>query len=267
MPIIEIEGLSKKYALPTSTPPIAASLRENVTQSIRRGISRLWQWDHSLVPPSIEIQSFWALKGVSLTIEAGERIAFMGQNGAGKSTLLKILARITSPTEGRIAIRGRVASLLEVGTGFHPDLTGRENIFVNGAILGMSYLEMKRKFEEIVSFSELEPFLDLPVKRYSSGMYMRLGFAIAIHVDADILILDEVLAVGDSPFQEKCLEQLRQKGREGKTLLFVSHHLPAVQTLCQRGIFLEKGQICWQGDLASCPSSFSDRLLARHPTD
>ena len=188
-------------------------------------------------------EDFWALKDVSFEIKQGEVVGIIGRNGAGKSTLLKILSRITEPTNGRIGIKGRVASLLEVGTGFHPELTGRENIYLNGAILGMSREEIKRKFDEIVAFAEVEQFLDTPVKRYSSGMYVRLAFAVAAHLEPEILIIDEVLAVGDAQFQKKCLGKMNDVAREGRTVLFVSHNMGAVRTLCQRGLYISEGAI------------------------
>ncbi len=195
-------------------------------------------------------EDFWALRDVSFSVRQGEVVGIIGRNGAGKSTLLKILSRITEPTEGRVTIKGRVASLLEVGTGFHPELTGRENIFLNGAILGMHRAEIKRKFDEIVAFAEVEKFLDTPVKRYSSGMYVRLAFAVAAHLEPEILIVDEVLAVGDAEFQKKCLGKMRQVSKsEGRTVLFVSHNMAAVQTLCQTGILLERGGIAARGNI------------------
>ena len=204
--------------------------------------------DVSVRPPSTNsTENFWALKGVSFEVKQGEVIGIIGRNGAGKSTLLKILSRITEPTEGRVLIRGRVASLLEVGTGFHPELTGRENIYLNGAILGMSCAEIKAKFDEIVAFSEVEKFLDTPVKRYSSGMYVRLAFAVAAHLEPEILIVDEVLAVGDAEFQKKCLGKMQDVAGNGKTVLFVSHNLTAVRQLCTNGLLLENGQAAMKG--------------------
>jgi lipopolysaccharide transport system ATP-binding protein len=194
----------------------------------------------SLLPACEE---FWALRGVSFEVKQGEVLGIIGRNGAGKSTLLKILSRITEPTEGRVRIRGRVASLLEVGTGFHPELTGRENIYLNGAILGMRKVEIQRKFDEIVAFAEVEKFLDTPVKRYSSGMYVRLAFAVAAHLEPEILIVDEVLAVGDGEFQKKCLGKMKDVAGHGRTVLFVSHNMPAVSSLCSRAILVDAGRV------------------------
>lgn len=195
-----------------------------------------------------EVEEFWALKNVSFEVCRGEVVGIIGRNGAGKSTLLKILSRITEPTEGRVTIEGRVASLLEVGTGFHPELTGRENIFLNGAILGMKRDEIKSKFDEIVAFAEVEKFLDTPVKRYSSGMYVRLAFAVAAHLEPEILIVDEVLAVGDLGFQRKCLGKMQDVAGNGRTVLFVSHNMDAVRRLCSRGILLRNGSVVFNGE-------------------
>jgi len=192
-------------------------------------------------------EEFWALQDVSFTIRPGERVGIIGRNGAGKSTLLKILSRITDPSAGRLGIRGRVASLLEVGTGFHPELTGRENIYLNGAVLGMSRVDIKRKFDEIVAFAEVEQFLDTAVKRYSSGMYVRLAFAVAAHLEPEILIVDEVLAVGDASFQKKCLGKMEDVGQEGRTVLFVSHNMAAITRLCERVILLDQGHVMADG--------------------
>jgi lipopolysaccharide transport system ATP-binding protein len=191
----------------------------------------------------VKSEEFWALRDITVDIHEGERIGIIGRNGAGKTTLLKILSRITEPTIGKITIKGKVASLLEVGTGFHPELTGRENIFLNGAILGMNRNEVKKKFEEIVNFSEIEKFLDTPVKRYSSGMYVRLAFAVAAHLEPDILLVDEVLAVGDYAFQKKCLGKMNEVANQNRTILFVSHNMNAIKTLCSRCIYLDKGKI------------------------
>lgn len=199
---------------------------------------------------------FWALKDVSFQVQQGDVLGIIGRNGAGKSTLLKILSQVTSPTDGRIAIRGRVASLLEVGTGFHPELTGRENVFLNGAILGMTKAEIRRSFDEIVAFSECEAFIDTPVKRYSSGMYVRLAFAVAAHLEPEILIVDEVLAVGDQQFQNKCLGKMRDVSKTGRTVLFVSHNMMAVQALCSTGLVLGDGRVLDSGPVSHCIDSY-----------
>ncbi|MCK4786030.1 MAG: ABC transporter ATP-binding protein, partial [Desulfobacteraceae bacterium] len=191
----------------------------------------------------------WALKDINLEIQQGDRVGIIGRNGAGKSTLLKILSRITEPTSGRVTIKGRVASLLEVGTGFHPELTGRENVFLNGAILGMSRVEIKKKFDEIVDFSGVEKFLDTPVKRYSSGMYVRLAFAVAAHLEPEILLIDEVLAVGDAEFQKKCIGKMEEVGKGGRTLLFVSHNMGMIKNFCNKGILLFDGELSRCGEL------------------
>lgn len=199
--------------------------------------------------PTPATEEFWALRGVNFEVKRGEVVGIIGRNGAGKSTLLKILSRITEPTEGRVRIRGRVASLLEVGTGFHPELTGRENIYLNGAVLGMTKAEIKRKFDEIVAFAEVEKFLDTPVKRYSSGMYVRLAFAVAAHLEPEILLVDEVLAVGDARFQSKCLGKMADVAKEGRTVLFVSHAMAAVHSLCTRGVVLRAGEMFFDGGI------------------
>ncbi len=207
------------------------------------------------------IDRFWALRDISFDVQRGDRVGIVGQNGAGKSTLLKILSRVTAPTEGIIKVKGRVASLLEVGTGFSPELTGRENIFLNGAILGMRKTEVRRKFDEIVSFAEVEKFIDTPVKRYSSGMYVRLAFAVAAHLEPDILVVDEVLAVGDIAFQRKCLGKMEEVSRtEGRTILFVSHNLQAVRTICDRAILLVSGRMELDGGTESVLSAYGQTL-------
>lgn len=237
-PIIEIEGLGKSYRIGANRERYL-SLRDEMAKKAhgfyRRFISR-----HRHVPKDEE---FWALKDVSFSVQEGETVGIIGRNGAGKSTLLKILSKITPPTTGKITLRGRMASLLEVGTGFHPELTGRENIYLNGAILGMTRAEIKRKFDEIVAFAEIEKFLDTPVKRYSSGMYVRLAFAVAAHLEPEILVVDEVLAVGDAQFQEKCLGRMGDVAREGRTVLFVSHNMAAISKLCGRGVLLRSGTV------------------------
>ncbi|MFI5342750.1 MAG: polysaccharide ABC transporter ATP-binding protein [Chlamydiales bacterium] len=260
MAIIEIENVSKKYVIAHEKVNPYASLKEIISDWGRQFYRKLKR-PFSTSESEIRYEEFWALKDINLKVEQGDRIAILGRNGAGKSTLLKLLSRITEPTRGRMKINGRVSSLLEVGTGFHPDLTGRENILLNGAIMGMSYQEMRKKFDEIVAFAEIEQFLDTEIKRYSSGMYMRLGFAIAAHLNADLLIVDEVLAVGDAQFQEKCLKKMNEMGVEGRTVLFVSHHINSVLSLCNKGVLLERGELrafepieqCVNRYIRSCP--------------
>jgi lipopolysaccharide transport system ATP-binding protein len=246
--VIRVENLSKKYLLDHHQQGRSnyKSIRESLTNGISSfGKKILNSGGNKTFNPSQE--EFWALKDVSFEIKQGDRVGIIGRNGAGKSTLLKVLSRITEPTNGKIGIRGRIASLLEVGTGFHPELSGRENIFLNGAILGMSRSEIQRKFDEIVDFAEVEKFLDTPVKRYSSGMYVRLAFAVAAHLEPEILIVDEVLAVGDVQFQKKCLGKMEVVGKEGRTVLFVSHTMSAIQALCDRGIVLQSGKVLLDG--------------------
>ena len=225
-----------------------SALRDVVAHGATNLARKTWDMVRGrYIVPGNEIEEFWALKGVNFEIQRGDRVGIIGRNGAGKSTLLKVLSRITEPTRGRIEISGRVASLLEVGTGFHPELTGRENIFLNGAILGMRRTEIQRKFDAIVAFAEVERFLDTPVKRYSSGMYVRLAFSVAAHLEPEILIVDEVLAVGDAQFQQKCLGKMRDVGQEGRTVLFVSHNMVAVKGLCSRAILLRDGELATAG--------------------
>ena len=207
------------------------------------------------------MEEVWALKDVCFEIHRGELVGIIGSNGAGKSTLLKILSRITEPSTGRVSIKGRVANLLEVGTGFHPELTGRENIYLNGTILGMTRSEIKRKFDEIVAFAETEKYLDTPVKRYSSGMYVRLAFAVAAHLEPEILVVDEVLSVGDIQFQKKCLGKMESVGKEGRTVLFVSHNLAAISNLCTRGIVLEKGAMAFDGEATRAIHYYTDAVV------
>ena len=211
-------------------------------------------------------QEFWALKDVSFDVQPGEVVGIIGRNGAGKSTLLKLLTRITEPTRGEAVINGRVGSLLEVGTGFHPELTGRENVYMNGTILGMKTREIDAKFDEIVAFSELEQFIDTPVKRYSSGMYVRLAFAVAAHLEPEILLVDEVLAVGDAAFQKKCLGKMEDVSKAGRTILFVSHNMNALQTLCSRGILLDHGAPVFQGDVAAAISRYHSLIRSHDDT-
>ena len=245
--VIKVENLSKKYIIGHQPQERYTTLRDSISNGAK-GLLKPFQRDRSQnADPSSE--DFWALKDVSFEIKQGDRVGIIGRNGAGKSTLLKILSRITEPTKGSIKIKGRVASLLEVGTGFHPELTGRENIFLNGAILGMGKEETKRKFDEIVAFAQVEKFLDTPVKRYSSGMYVRLAFAVAAHLEPEILIIDEVLAVGDADFQKKCLGRMEDIAeKEGKTIIFVSHNMTVIEHLCNKGIFLDRGSVGYTGD-------------------
>ncbi|MEY4202126.1 MAG: hypothetical protein RLZZ265_3866 [Verrucomicrobiota bacterium] len=242
--IITVENLGKCYRLQHQQQRQRyVALRDVITSQVKGLFSKRQ-------PPTANRQAeedFWALKGVSFEIKQGEVVGIIGRNGAGKSTLLKILSRITDPTKGRITLRGRIASLLEVGTGFHPELTGRENVFLNGAILGMTRAEIREKFDEIVAFAEVEKFLDTPVKRYSSGMYVRLAFAVAAHLEPEILIVDEVLAVGDVTFQKKCLGKMQEVSTGGRTVLFVSHQMPAVLNLCSRVVLLAGGEVKGDG--------------------
>lgn len=244
--VITVENLSKRYIIGHQKRERYTTLRDVLTNGTKRLADKM---RHPFAPPVNDPthEEFWALKDVSFDIQQGDRVGIIGRNGAGKSTLLKILSRITEPTSGWISIKGRVASLLEVGTGFHPELTGRENIFLNGAILGMSKAEIKKKFDEIVAFAEVEKFLDTPVKRYSSGMYVRLAFAVAAHLEPEILIVDEVLAVGDAQFQKKCLGKMEDVGKEGRTLLFVSHNMAALTGLCSRAVMLNQGIMIGDG--------------------
>jgi lipopolysaccharide transport system ATP-binding protein len=242
-PVVQVNKIGKAYKL--GQPDIKnAMFRDALLSTLKAPFRRLSELRRS----TEGVDLFWALKNVSFDLHEGEVVGVIGRNGAGKSTLLKILSRITEPTEGQVTLRGRVASLLEVGTGFHPELTGRENIYLNGAILGMSKTEIDRKFDEIVAFSEIERFLDTPVKRYSSGMYVRLAFAVAAHLEPEILIVDEVLAVGDAAFQAKCLGKMKEVSRaSGRTIVFVSHNMPAVRALCTRCILVDSGKILFDG--------------------
>ncbi|MFN3650778.1 MAG: ABC transporter ATP-binding protein [Armatimonadota bacterium] len=240
--VIRVEQLSKRYQLGGREGPYR-TLRETISGLATSPLRRFRRRS----PGEKADRELWALKEVSFEVREGEVLGIIGRNGSGKSTLLKVMSRITEPTTGRVGVRGRVASLLEVGTGFHPELTGRENIYLNGAILGMSRQEIQRKFDEIVSFAEIEQFLDTPVKRYSSGMYTRLAFAVAAHLEPEILVIDEVLAVGDASFQRKCLNKMQDVGQEGRTVLFVSHNMPAVTRLCPRAVLLNHGKLLDDG--------------------
>jgi lipopolysaccharide transport system ATP-binding protein len=253
-PIIKVEGLSKQYILNKSLE-LETDLLTSKLLSRLRNIKNATK--------KKETQDFWALKDVSFDVKQGDRVGIIGRNGAGKSTLLKILSRITPPTKGRIELNGRIASLLEVGTGFHPDLSGRENIYLNGSILGMTKSEIDRKFDEIVAFSEVEQFLDTPVKRYSSGMYVRLAFSVAAHLESDVLIVDEVLAVGDSIFQRRCIDKMMAIANDGKTLFFVSHNLSSVSALCDRAILLDKGQLIGDGNVSSTIEKYNNLYLLK----
>jgi ABC-type polysaccharide/polyol phosphate transport system ATPase subunit len=259
--IIRAENLSKRYQLRHSS---ARAGYQRLSESLVNWAKSPFNWvqRNSNNSPCIRAENpeeFWALKDVQFEVKRGEVLGVVGRNGAGKSTLLKILSRITEPSTGRITLRGRVASLLEVGTGFHPELTGRENIFLNGAILGMTRAEIRSQFDEIVAFAEVEPFLDTPVKRYSSGMYVRLAFAVAAHLEPEILIVDEVLAVGDRQFQQKCLGKMQSVSRgEGRTVLFVSHNLGALRNICQTGLLLRGGKVAAHGTVSE--------VLARYET-
>ena len=240
MKAISIENISKKYILSHKKKKY-----QNIKETVTGFLGELFTSKDAEETKEV----FWALRNISFNIEQGERIGIVGANGAGKSTLLKILSRITEPTHGEVKVRGRMASLLEVGTGFHPELTGRENIFLNGAILGMKQSEIRSQFDEIIDFAGIEKFLDTPVKRYSSGMYVRLGFAIAAHLEPEILIVDEVLAVGDSEFQKKCLGKMKDVSSSGRTILFVSHNVTAVQGLCNKAAFLQNGNLVKYGEV------------------
>lgn len=254
--IITVDGISKCYQIGREALK-GDGLRHVLEGALRAPMGWFASEQRSV---RTNTEDFWAVKDLSFEVNRGEIVGIIGRNGAGKSTILKLLSRITEPTSGRIRLRGRVASLLEVGTGFHPELTGRENIFLNGAILGMSRMEIKRKFDEIVAFAELDKFLDTPVKRYSSGMYVRLAFAVAAHLEPDILIVDEVLAVGDSEFQKKCLSKMEDvSAKEGRTVILVSHQIPSIQNLCTRCILMAGGRLLKMGKTDEVISSYSTR--------
>jgi len=259
--VISFENLSKAYRL-----------GQIGTGTLSNDLKVWWAKKLGLPNPLLKIgesdhgnrdgEILWALKDVNLSIEQGEVLGIIGRNGAGKSTLLKILSRVTAPTSGRVRVKGRIASLLEVGTGFHPELTGKENIYLNGAILGMTKEEVSRRFDEIIAFAEIEKFIDTPVKRYSSGMYVRLAFAVAAHLEPEILVVDEVLAVGDAEFQKKCLGKMGDAAKEGRTVLFVSHNMSAVKSLCKSGMLLQNGSIKYLGDVISAINEYQASAFA-----
>jgi lipopolysaccharide transport system ATP-binding protein len=275
--IITVENLSKSYLVGHESVEREGytTLRDLIVREARNFARKATDVLHGRqIVEGDEVEEFWALKNVSFQVKEGEVLGIIGRNGAGKSTLLKVLSRVTEPSQGRVLLRGRVASLLEVGTGFHPELTGRENVYLNGAILGMNRTEIERKFDEIVAFAGVEKFIDTPVKRYSSGMYIRLGFAVAAHLDPEILVVDEVLAVGDAEFQKKCLGRMRSVAtQENRTVLFVSHNLQAIRLLCNRAIFLDSGRLEAEGEAQSVvarylaqtgPSSHRERVWSEH---
>ncbi|EFK95349.1 protein containing ABC transporter-like domain [sediment metagenome] len=258
--VIKVENLSKKYRIGSGDTGYR-TFRETLVDSVKapfQGIARLLNLTSDLQSQASE--TFWALKDVSFEVKQGEVVGIIGRNGAGKSTLLKILSKITEPTEGRVELRGRIGSLLEVGTGFHPELTGHENVYLYGAILGMDRWEITRKFDEIVAFAEMEKFINTPVKHYSSGMYMRLAFAVAAHLETEILLVDEVLAVGDAAFQKKCLGKMDDVAKEGRTVLFVSHNMVVITALCVSAILLDYGKIFHQGASRSVVQKYMNEI-------
>ncbi|HVY73288.1 MAG TPA: ABC transporter ATP-binding protein [Puia sp.] len=258
--VIKVEGVSKKFILLHEAKEHYASLRDEISNRVKRLAGKTKD-----KPEHRDREEFFALRDLSFDIEQGDRLGIIGRNGAGKSTLLKILSRITEPTSGRISLRGRVASLLEVGTGFHPELTGRENIFLNGAILGMKRAEIRNRFDEIVAFAEVEKFLDTPVKRYSSGMYVRLAFAVAAHLEPEILIVDEVLSVGDAQFQKKCLGKMEDVSKNaGRTVLFVSHNIVVINQLCNKALLLSNGLKLGYGNTEDIVNEYLKSSLKNH---
>jgi homopolymeric O-antigen transport system ATP-binding protein len=250
---IQCRDIGKKYSL--GERQRYQTLRESITNAFRAPFRMFGAAEERSEPPE-----FWALRNVSFDVAHGEILGIIGHNGAGKSTLLKVLSRITAPTEGEVEIAGRVGSLLEVGTGFHPELTGRENIYLNGSILGMRRKDITRRFDDIVAFAEVEKFIDTPVKRYSSGMYVRLAFAVAVHLEPEILIIDEVLAVGDAEFQKKCLNKIQEIGRGNRTILLVSHNMAAIRNICDRAMLLERGRIVELGDVNRTVDDYLSRI-------
>ncbi len=247
---IVADNISKRYLIGET------ERYQTFRESVSRAVTRPLRWVRGERRPPAQ-SPFWALRDVSLQVKEGEVVGILGRNGAGKSTLLKVLSRITAPTKGRAVLRGRMGSLLEVGTGFHPELTGRDNIQLNGSILGMSRAEIRKHFDEIVAFAEIEKFLDTPVKNYSSGMYMRLAFAVAAHLDPEILVIDEVLAVGDTTFQKKCLSKMDSVAKQGRTVLFVSHNMAAISALCTTGVLLQEGRVVATGPIQDVVQKYS----------
>ncbi len=260
-PAIRIDNLSKRYRLGLSQRGGV-----NLTEQLVGGVRRAWRALRRMRKAD-ERSDFWALRNVGFEVVHGEAVGIIGRNGAGKSTLLKVLSRIVDPTTGRVEIRGRVGSLLEVGTGFHPELTGRENVYLNGSLLGMTRREIARKFDAIVAFSEIEQFLDTPVKRYSSGMYVRLAFAVAAHLDPEVLIVDEVLAVGDATFQRRCMDHMTQLVRSGRTILFVSHNMQLIPQLCRRAVLLDRGKVIQIGNASDVTRSYLEGMLTESRSD
>jgi lipopolysaccharide transport system ATP-binding protein len=258
---IRVHNLGKQYQLGARKERY-----RTVRDALTEGASRIWRSSRALLQGNRRRgrggESFWALRDVSFEVESGEVIGLIGRNGAGKSTLLKVLSQITEPTAGYADLYGRVGALLEVGTGFHPELSGRENVFLNGAILGMKRAEIRRHFDAIVAFAEIEQFIDTPAKRYSTGMYMRLAFAVAAHLQPDILLVDEVLAVGDAAFQKKCIGKMGEVAKQGRTVVFVSHNMAAVRTLCTRGIVLDRGAVSYEGDIERAIYQYFESLAA-----
>ncbi|MGB7925630.1 MAG: ABC transporter ATP-binding protein [Pyrinomonadaceae bacterium] len=254
-PIIKVENLSKRYRVGARQAGAYSTVREALSGAVKAPLERLRRRGNGQRAEETK----WALKGVGFEVEPGEVVGIIGRNGAGKSTLLKVLSRITEPTTGRVELYGRVGSLLEVGTGFHPELTGRENVYLNGSIIGMSRREIEEKFDEIVAFAEIDRYIDTPVKRYSSGMQVRLAFAVAAHLEPEILVIDEVLAVGDVAFQRKCLGKMGDVAKQGRTVLFVSHDLAAVRHLCERVMLLDDGQLLLNGESGSVIDSYVAR--------
>ena len=263
--VVRVENLSKKYIIGHQKQESYTTLRDSIANGAKGLLKPFQRGKSQVADPNSE--DFWALKDVSFEIKQGDRVGIIGRNGAGKSTLLKILSRIVEPTSGQIKIKGRVASLLEVGTGFHPELTGRENISLNGAILGMSQAEISRKFDEIVAFAEVEKFLDTPVKRYSSGMYVRLAFAVAAHLEPEILIVDEVLAVGDVAFQKKCMGKMKDVGSEGRTIVFVSHNMGSIVSLCDTAVFMQQGRVREIGEVNKVSNIYLSEFLSSEGED